>query len=157
MKRIFLLLVLMISVSAFLNAQVNFSAKTGDGELDLTLGDMNTNAKANLTVFKKDLSLSFNIGIARIDQLMLNYKMEPADIYLTLQIGQQTGKTPDQVAECYKKNKGKGWGVIAQEMGIKPGSAEFHALKDKAKGKNNKMKEKGKGNGNKGNGKGKSK
>jgi hypothetical protein len=155
MKRIFSILVLMISVNALLNAQVNFSAKTGDGELDLTLGDMNTNAKANLSAFKKDLSLNFNIGVDKIDQMMVTYNMEPADIYLTLQIGQQTGKTPDQVAECYKKNKGKGWGVIAQEMGIKPGSAEFHALKDKAKGKNNKMKEKGKGNNGKAKGKSK--
>jgi hypothetical protein len=29
----------------------------------------------------------------------------------------------------YKQSKGKGWGVIAKELGIKPGSPEFHALK----------------------------
>ena len=29
----------------------------------------------------------------------------------------------------YQANKGKGWGVIAQRMGLKPGFAEFHALK----------------------------
>ena len=28
-----------------------------------------------------------------------------------------------------ERNRGQGWGVIAQRMGIKPGSAEFHALK----------------------------
>jgi hypothetical protein len=31
--------------------------------------------------------------------------------------------------DTYKRNKGKGWGVIAQRLGIKPGSAEFHRLK----------------------------
>ena len=29
----------------------------------------------------------------------------------------------------YEQDRGQGWGVIAKRMGIKPGSAEFHALK----------------------------
>jgi hypothetical protein len=29
----------------------------------------------------------------------------------------------------YQVHKGKGWGVIAKNLGIKPGSKEFHALK----------------------------
>ena len=29
----------------------------------------------------------------------------------------------------YRNNKGQGWGVIAKNLGIKPGSDEFHALK----------------------------
>ena len=33
------------------------------------------------------------------------------------------------VAERYKKNPGKGWGVVAKDLGIKPGSSEFHELK----------------------------
>jgi transketolase len=33
------------------------------------------------------------------------------------------------VYSCYNKNKGKGWGVIAKEMGIKPGSDQFKRLK----------------------------
>ena len=34
----------------------------------------------------------------------------------------------DRVLREYRTSKGKGWGVIAQSLGIKPGSAEFHAL-----------------------------
>jgi hypothetical protein len=30
----------------------------------------------------------------------------------------------------YQASKGKGWGVIAKELGIKPGSPAFHALKE---------------------------
>ena len=40
-----------------------------------------------------------------------------------------TGLHFDQVFKIYNANKGKGWGVIAKELGIKPGSPEFHALK----------------------------
>ena len=36
----------------------------------------------------------------------------------------------DEVLREYKENKGKGWGVIAKNLGIKPGSREFHELKD---------------------------
>jgi hypothetical protein len=68
------------------------------------------------------------------------------------------GKPPEYVAERYKSGKGKGWGALAKSLGIKPGSKEFHALKngndfyddnDNNKGK---AKDKGKG---KGKGKGK--
>ena len=33
------------------------------------------------------------------------------------------------VEKYYKDNRGQGWGVTAQRLGIKPGSPEFHALK----------------------------
>jgi hypothetical protein len=33
------------------------------------------------------------------------------------------------VLRDYEQNRGQGWGVIAQRMGIKPGSPAFHALK----------------------------
>ena len=64
------------------------------------------------------------------------------------------GSNIDDVIISYKKNKEKGWGVIAKEMGIKPGSPEFHALKGKTKTRKDKGKSEGKGKGN-GNSKGK--
>jgi hypothetical protein len=148
MKKILLMLTLILCGTNLLKAQ----AHTGDADFDVALNDINTNAKANLTEFKKDLGVKFNIGIASIDHLMSHYKMQPADIFMALQIGQQTGKAPEQVAQSFQKNNGKGWGVIAKEMGIKPGSPEFHSLKDQAKGHNNKMKEKNNGHGNNGDG-----
>ena len=30
----------------------------------------------------------------------------------------------------YNKHRAKGWGAIARDLGIKPGSKEFHALKE---------------------------
>jgi hypothetical protein len=40
-----------------------------------------------------------------------------------------TQKPPETVLHVYQANRGKGWGVIAKSLGIKPGSREFHALK----------------------------
>ena len=70
---------------------------------------------------------------------------------MSLRVGQISGLHIDLVVREYKKNKGKGWGVIAKNLGIKPGSQEFHELK---KGYSSPGSEKSKS---KGKGKGKSK
>jgi hypothetical protein len=53
----------------------------------------------------------------------------PADAFMVFQLGQMAHKPPETVLQTYSGNKSKGWGVIAKELGIKPGSKEFHALK----------------------------
>jgi len=155
-----LIAIMLITFSVMLSHAQNFSlqAKSGDVELDASLDEINIKAKTDITLFKKDLSLEFNIGEPKIDKLIVDMKMSPADAYMTLQIADMTKKEPDAVAKSYTVNKDKGWGLIAKEMGIKPGSPEFHALKGKAKGKKDKGNSGGQGNGNgKGNGKGKKK
>ena len=85
---------------------------------------------------------------------MISLKMEPGEIYIALEIAKIANRPIDDVIKSYSANKGKGWGYIAKEMGIKPGSAEFHALKGKGKNKSSKGKKpkpnKGNGNSNKG-------
>ena len=98
------------------------------------------------TSYSDTFLTTLNIGLPKIDNFLTTLLMSPADVFMTLQVASVTGKDPDVVAQSYVKNKNKGWGVIAKELGIKPGSAEFHALKGKAKNKNKKEKgEKGKG------------
>jgi hypothetical protein len=48
---------------------------------------------------------------------------------MIFQLGQMSGKQPERVVDVYNSGKSKGWGALAKELGIKPGSAEFHALK----------------------------
>ncbi|MBA3682984.1 MAG: hypothetical protein H0W73_17740 [Bacteroidetes bacterium] len=145
-KHVFLFAILNIGMC--LSAQ-NFSvkAKSGDTELDASLNAINVKAKTDINIFKKDLSLEFNIGEPKIEK-MLAIDLSPADVYMTFEIAGLTKKDPDIVLDTYTKNKDKGWGVIAKEMGIKPGSAEFHALKGKAKNKKDKGNKKGAGKGN---------
>jgi hypothetical protein len=155
-----IILTALVAFTIMLGNAQNFSlqAKSGDVELDASLDEINIKAKTDITLFKKDLALEFNIGEPKIDKLIVDMKMSPADAYMTLQIADMTKKEPDAVAKSYTANRDKGWGVIAKEMGIKPGSPEFHALKGKAKGKKDKGNKHEGGNGNgKGNGKGKKK
>jgi len=147
MKKKSIFIVLFFVAVTFLNAQnFSLSAKSGDVELDASLNDINLKAKGDLKIFKQDLAIEFSIGEPKIDKMIIDLKMSPADTYMVLQVANLTKKEPDAVLTSFNSNKDKGWGVIAKEMGIKPGSSEFHALKGKAKGKKDKA-EKGNGNG----------
>jgi hypothetical protein len=143
---------MLLALMVMLGNGQNFSlqAKSGDVELDASLNDINVKAKTDLTLFKKDLSVEFNVGEDKVNNLIVGLNMSPADAYMTLQVADMTKKTVDEVAKSYTANKTKGWGEIAKQMGIKPGSPEFHALKGKAKNK----KEKGNNGGGNGNGNG---
>lgn len=155
MKRSSFFTALLVGFAMATNAQ-NFqlSAKSGDVELDANLNEINIKAKTDIQLFKKDLAVEFNIGEQKVDKMIVDLNMSPADAYMTLEVAKMTKKEPDLVMNSFTKNKDKGWGVIAKEMGIKPGSPEFHALKGNAKNKKDKG-NKGKGNkGGDGNGEG---
>ena len=60
---------------------------------------------------------------------------------------------PVRVVTEFREHAGQGWGVIAKNLGIKPGSAEFHALKNgrlPARGQDGSMVAKGHGKSGKG-------
>lgn len=129
MKTLLLSIFILGISSAF--GQISF--KTGDSGLDAELNVANDEAKKDLSLFKTNLSADFNISIPKIEQLLK--MMLPGEILIAAKISSIASQPIDNVVESYQKNKEKGWGVIAKEMGIKPGSPEFHALKGKGKGK----------------------
>ena len=123
------------------------------GELDRFLADMNVQAGIDLPGFKARLSATFGVPVPRVDAIVAAVH-EPADAYMVLKVGQVARQPEEVVLREYQSNKGKGWGVIAKNLGIKPGSREFHELKKglgdggsgKGKGKD-KAKDKAKGKG----------
>lgn len=128
--------------------QISFN--TGDASFDAELNVMNTDAKKDINLFKTDMSDLFDVGKDVITGL-LDKALEPAEVYLSMKIGDLLNLPVEDVVKSYEANKDKGWGAIAKDLGIKPGSPEFHELKGGMKGKGNK----GNGNsGSKGKGKG---
>ncbi len=114
--------------------------------------DFNIRAEADLPGFRARLAARFTIGDVQINTVLSNVE-RPADAYMVLRLAEMSNRPPDFVIEKYKSGKGKGWGAIAKTLGIKPGSKEFHALKqgsdlydDRDKGMD-KGKGKGKGKG----------
>lgn len=153
MKKFFLLFAA-VSMS-FLQAQtISFNPRTGDVEMDGFLKDINTEAKKDISTFTNNVVTKFNLIKSDVEKLLKD--MLPGDVYMAAQVASTIGKPVTEVSTAYNKNKEKGWGAIAKEMGIKPGSPEFHKLKKSMKkNKGGESKEEG-GNGN-GNGKGKGK
>ena len=90
--------------------------------------DFNVRAEADPLEFRARLEARFKIGDLEIDALF-DTPDEPADAYMLFRLGEMADQPIDQVIETYEARKGKGWGNLAKSLGIKPGSKEFHDLK----------------------------
>lgn len=135
---------LISAILLFTFSSVVAQYNTGSNDLNSTLVRIDADASVNFGAFKADISGSYDITGNKIDYLAVKVGMTAGDIYLAVEIAKITHKSVDRVVEVYQANKGKGWGVIAKELGIKPGSPEFHALKGNKKGNGHSNKAKGK-------------
>ena len=93
--------------------------------------DFNIKAEAGPDGFRARLAARFDIAGIKIDTVLKNVE-EPADAYMVLRLGELSGKPTERVIETYKSGKATGWGAVAKSLGIKPGSKEFLALKNKS-------------------------
>ncbi len=60
---------------------------------------------------------------------LLARRWAPGDIYFACALAKLAGQPCRYVADLWERDHGKGWGAIAKQLGIKPGSDEFHRLK----------------------------
>ena len=116
------------------------------------LRELNIEVKADSSGFRTRLETRFEVGDIKVNAVLSNVA-RPADAYMVLRLGELSGLPINRVIKEYKKSRGKGWGVMAKKLGIKPGSSAFHALKaghdldgggSKGKVKGNKKRGKGK-------------
>ena len=125
----------LILVFGFHSAVAQISFRTGNSQLDLDLNVINAHASADFGAFKADMNVSYNVAEKKIDYMSGSLHMAPGEIYLALEISKIASVPLDHVLSAYRTNKSKGWGYIARQAGIKPGSAEFHQLKNNADAK----------------------
>jgi hypothetical protein len=97
-------------------------------DLDSFLRNVNIQAQADMKTFGLKLSAQFGVPVPKVEAVVKSVAA-PADAFMVLQLGQMANKPPETVLQTYQRSRGKGWGELAQELGIKPGSPEFHALK----------------------------
>lgn len=135
--------------------------RSGSFQIDGDLNQINVAASADFGKFRTDMSVGYNVSQEKINYYHAELNMAPADIYFALEISRVSRRPVEEVIRVYRVKKAHGWGEIAKELGIKPGSPEFHALKNGAGKKSGKYKEnknqKNKGGGGKGQGKDKEK
>ena len=118
LKVFFLFLMMLLSVSSVAVA----------GDFDW-IKDLNLQAQADPSGFRASLGARFKIGDVEINTVLSNVEY-PGDAYMVLRLEEMSNHPTDYVINQYRSGKGKGWGAVAKSLGIKPGSAEFHALKN---------------------------
>lgn len=120
MARFTFLMVLFIGQALYFSV-----AMAGDfGWLD----NLNVKAEADSSGFRYKLSTRFKVGDAEVKAVLSNVD-RPSDAYMVLRLGELSRHSTREVINVYRSHRNKGWGVIAKNLGIKPGSSEFHALK----------------------------
>jgi len=119
----------------------SISFDLGDPVLEANLNSIGASAKVDLPGFTAEVSLQWGIPAAQV-QSALSQGLAAAEVYLAAGLASISGKPLAFVVDTYKKNRSKGWGALAKDLGIKPGSREFKALKDKVQGSADKAKKK---------------
>jgi len=110
----------------------------------LLLGTMGSSAHADVNIFinslndrayrtpmdyNDQLSNQFGLPQPQVTSLLRSVAV-PGDAFMVLQLARMLGMPYERVLHTYNTDRGRGWGNIAKDLGIKPGSAEFHALKN---------------------------
>jgi hypothetical protein len=107
---------------------VVFTAGVAKADLNGYLDSLRISADANFGEFRAGLGMHFGASGAELDQVFLAVG-HPSEAALCFWLARTSGRPMDVVLQQYRVNKKQGWGAMAQNLGIKPGSAEFKALK----------------------------
>ncbi|MFC1863428.1 hypothetical protein ACFL1Z_05695 [Thermodesulfobacteriota bacterium] len=120
MKKIVIISTMAFILSIFGNTAIG-------GDLDF-LRDIDRKARADVMEFTKQMSVSFGLSLPQVEVIIKSVP-NPSDAFMIIRIGKLSNHSPEDVLRVFNYNTGQGWGNIAKHMGIKPGSREFHELK----------------------------
>ena len=120
------------AISAPLAAQdyaISWNPRSGDVWVDQRLGDINRYGTRYRDPFVNEMVRYYGAPRDLVTDLLVRRNWAPGDVYYACSIAHILGIPCRNVVDDWDRNHGQGWGVVAQRMGIKPGSAEFHQLK----------------------------
>lgn len=105
-------------------------ARTGDAWVDAVLADINAYGRRYPDAFADELARYRGAPRDVVAALLADPAWTPGDVYFACVLAQAIGRSCRYVADEWQSHAGEGWGALAQRLGIKPGSPQFHALKD---------------------------
>jgi hypothetical protein len=132
MRTLMVLLLAIACVAPAAHAQdfaFGFNPRTGDAWFDACLGDINVWAAGDLHGYVDEVVVTTGAPRYYVEELVIERRYPPADVWMIAEVARVSGQSFASVADTYAANRGRGWGVMAQRLGIEPGSAAFHALK----------------------------
>ena len=124
---------------------IGFNPRTGDVWVDTQLREVNQYGYDDRDYFIDDLVSNYGAPRYLINDLLVARRWAPGDVYYACALAYQMHRPCGDVVHMYEQDRGQGWGVVAQRMGIKPGSAAFFALKGQVGKSHGRFKEHGHG------------
>ena len=124
-----IIVLLAMAVLAFATTQGVFAQDTTQtDDLDNEVNALNQAATEDPTALLTKLSVEFSVDLVVLQDLYTQ-GYTPGQIWLALEISKASATTLQDAILVAGSTEGHGWGVLAQSLGIAPGSADFHALK----------------------------
>ena len=120
---------LLFAASAAQAQVVGYNFRSGDLWVDSRLGEINDYGSRYREPFIGEMTGYYGAPRPLINDLF-ERRWSAGDIYYACSIAHVLGVPCVNVVREYDRHPGQGWGAIAKRMGIKPGSAQFHRLKN---------------------------
>lgn len=108
---------------------VGYNIRTGDVWVDTRLGEIDRYGRDYRDPFIDEISGYYGTPRGVVVDLLGRPGWSADDVYYACAIARALGRSCLDIAREYDRDAGKGWGVTAMRLGIKPGSPAFHALK----------------------------
>ncbi len=100
-----------------------------DTALEKDLHRINLITKFNMAEFSSKVAKTWGTSEQNV-LLGFRYGLNAYEVYLVIALSRISGRQPMTVISMYRQDKNKGWGVLAKNLGIKPGSKQFKRLKE---------------------------
>ncbi|RNF84418.1 hypothetical protein [Montanilutibacter psychrotolerans] len=106
-----------------------WNPRSGDVWVDTWLGDLNHYGSRYREPFVDEMVRYYGAPRDLVHELLVTRRWAPGDVYYACAIAQIIGRPCRYVIDEWDRNHGQGWGNVAKNLGIRPGSPEFHRLK----------------------------
>lgn len=103
--------------------------RSGDAWVDTWLGDVNRYGTRYREPFVDEMVRNYGAPRELVSELLATRRWAPGDVYYACAMAQVLGRPCRYVVDEWERSHGEGWGAVAQRLGLKPGSPEFHRLK----------------------------
>lgn len=126
MKKVITLLLIISGLNGF--SQL-VKKTTGDTELDNSIKSLTAVSRKDGEMVRAALVSKYNVS--QEDALKYQSNYTGGDIFMILETAKETGKKREEVFAVFNKNNGyKTWQEMLKELGVKPDSKSFLAIKE---------------------------
>ncbi len=106
-----------------------WNPRSGDVWVDTWLGDMNRYGGRYRDPFVDEMVRYHGAPRDLVTELLVNRHWAPGDVYFACSLASILGRPCRYVVDIWERDHAQGWGAVAKNLGIKPGSPEFHRMK----------------------------